>query len=111
VTVGPAGVPDSLAELPAWIACLAGARTPDEYIGLLTAAGLTATRVEDHSHALAELIGRIQARLKLARALIASGSQPETDAVERGLALAARAADAVSKEALGYCLLVAQRDR
>ena len=80
-------------------------------VGLLTAAGLTATRVEDHSDALAELIGRIQARLKLARALIESGAQLDTDAVERGLVLAARAAVAVSQGALGYCLVVAQQDR
>jgi SAM-dependent methyltransferase len=111
VTVGPAGVPDDLAELPAWIACLAGAGTTDRYVGLLTAAGLKATRVEDHSDAMAELIGRIQARLKLARCVIASGAQLNTDAVERGLVLAARAADAVSQAALGYCLVVAQRDR
>jgi SAM-dependent methyltransferase len=111
VTVGPAGVPDDLAELPAWIACLAGARTTDGYVGLLTAAGLKATRVEDHSDALAELIGRIQARLKLARGLIESGARLEPHAVERGLVLAARAADAVSQGALGYCLVVAQRDR
>ena len=111
VTVGPAGVPDGLAELPAWIACLAGARTTEEYVGLLTAAGLTATRVEDHRDALAELIGRIQARLKLARALSKSGAQQETHAMERGLVLAARAAEAVSRGALGYCLIVARRDR
>jgi SAM-dependent methyltransferase len=111
VTVGPAGVPDSLAELPAWIACLAGARTTDEYVGLLSAAGLTAERVEDHSDALAELVGRIQARLKLARGLTDSGAQPETHAVERGLLLAGRAAEAVSGGALGYCLVVARRDR
>jgi SAM-dependent methyltransferase len=111
VTVGPAGVPDDLAELPAWIACLAGARTADGYVGLLTAAGLKATLVEDHSDALAELIVRIQARLKLARALIESGAQLEPHAVERGLVLAARAAEAVSQGALGYCLVVAQRDR
>ena len=111
VTVGQAGLPDGLAELPAWIACLAGARTTDGYVGLLTAAGLTAELVEDHSDALAALVARIQARLKLARALIEPGAQPESDAVERGLALAARAADAVSRGALGYCLVVAQRDR
>jgi ubiquinone/menaquinone biosynthesis C-methylase UbiE len=111
VSVGRAGVPDGLAELPAWIACLAGARTTDEYVCLLTAAGLTATRVEDHSDALAALVDRIQARLKLARALSESGAQLETEAVERGLVLAARAAEAVSQGALGYCLVVAQRDR
>jgi SAM-dependent methyltransferase len=111
VTAGPAGVPDGLAQLPAWIACVAGARTPDEYVDLLTAAGLTATRVEDHSDALGELVGRIQARLMLARALIESGAQLNTDAVERGLVLAARAAEAVSQGALGYCLVVARRDR
>jgi hypothetical protein len=85
VTVSPAGVPDGLAELPAWIACLAGARTSDEYVGLLTAAGLSAARVEDHSDALAELVGRIQARLKLARALSESGAQLETDPSAPGL--------------------------
>jgi SAM-dependent methyltransferase len=111
VTVGPEGVPDDLTELPAWIGCLAGARTSDEYVGLLTAAGFTAARVEDHSDALAELIGRIHARLKLARTLAESGAQLETAAVERGLALATTAADAVRRRALGYCLLVAQKGR
>jgi len=69
------------------------------------------TRVEDHSDALADLIGRIEARLKLARALTESGAQLEADAVERGLVLVALAADAASEGALGYCLVVAQRDR
>ena len=67
--------------------------------------------MEDHSDALAELVGRIQARLKLARALSKSGAQHEADAVERGLVLAARAAEAVSQGALGYCLVLAQRGR
>jgi SAM-dependent methyltransferase len=109
VTVGPEGVPDDLSELPAWIGCLVGARTSDEYVGLLTAAGFTAARVEDHSDALAELIGRIHARLKLARALADSGAQLETAALERGLALSTTAAEAVRRGALGYCLLVAQK--
>jgi SAM-dependent methyltransferase len=111
VTVGPAGIPDGLAELPAWIACLAGARTTDEYVDLLTAAGINPTRVEDHSDALADLVGRIHARLKLARALSKSGAPLEPDAVERGIVLAARAAEAVSQGALGYCLVLAQRGR
>ena len=109
VTVGPAGLPDSLAELPGWIACLGGALTTDRYVALLTAAGLTVTRVEDHSGALAELVDRIEARLKLARAMIGSGAQLERDTVERGLTLVAHAADAVRQGALGYCLLVAER--
>jgi len=67
--------------------------------------------VEDHSDALAELIGRIHARLKLARALAESGAQLETAAVERGIALNTSAADAVRRGALGYCLLVAERGR
>ena len=111
VTVGPEGVPGDLSELPAWIGCLAGARTSDGYVGLLTAAGFTAARVEDHSDALAELVGRIQVRLKLARALAESGAQLETAAVERGIALNTSAADAVRRGALGYCLLVAERGR
>ena len=110
VTVGPAGVPDGLAELPAWIACLAGARTHDGYVGLLTTAGLTVARVEDHGDALAELVARIQARLKLARALAEPNAQLDTDAVERGLVLARRAAEAVSQGELGYCLVLARRD-
>jgi hypothetical protein len=47
--------------------------------------------------------------LTLARAVIESGAPLDADAVERGLALAARAADAVSEGAFGYCLVVAQR--
>ena len=41
MTAGPAGAADGLGELSAWIACLAGARTSEEYVGLLTTGGFT----------------------------------------------------------------------
>jgi ubiquinone/menaquinone biosynthesis C-methylase UbiE len=58
-----AGPPGELADLMAWIACLADARPALSYAALLTDAGLTNVTVEPHDHVLLEMIRSIGVRL------------------------------------------------
>ncbi|MDQ0213110.1 class I SAM-dependent methyltransferase [Arthrobacter bambusae] len=56
-------LPLELRTLTAWIACIADARSTADYRALLTGAGLVVERIEDHNHALAGMLDRIEARL------------------------------------------------
>ena len=64
---GPSG---ELADLMAWIACLADARSADSYGAWLTAAGFTNVAIEPHDDALTEMIRRIGTRLFAAEVLV-----------------------------------------
>jgi arsenite methyltransferase len=100
-------LPVSLRTLDAWVACLAGALPLTGLVRLLRAAGLVAEVVERHDDALARLLDRVDARLRLAGAALA----PEIDLelIERGLALVAAARESVDLGVLGYAVVVARR--
>jgi arsenite methyltransferase len=94
-------LPESLRSLPAWVACVGDARPLDEIAALLETAGLVVEQTEAHDHALASLLDRIDARLKVAAMLAADIAiahellQEVRRALERGL--------------LGYGVAVAHR--
>jgi ubiquinone/menaquinone biosynthesis C-methylase UbiE len=103
------GLPASLQDRASWIACIADARSPQDYCGLLTAAGLAVERFEDHSHTLARMLERIEARLAVAEMaapalLDAAGVDPT--AVRAYLAAVEAEIDAGT---IGYCLITARR--
>ena len=57
---------DPLPELDgllSWIACIGDARPVESYLETLRRANLTIVQIEDHSHALTELVQQIQGRL------------------------------------------------
>jgi arsenite methyltransferase len=68
---GPSG---ELADLMAWIACLADARPADSYAAWLTAAGFTQVAIEPHDDTLIEMIRRIGTRLFAAKRTVTSPS-------------------------------------
>jgi arsenite methyltransferase len=107
VTADPERLPAGLRTLDAWIACLADARPLAALVELLSGAGLLVETVERHGHALARLLDRVEARLRLARVALA----PEGDAalVGRGLELVAEARRSVERGVLGYAVVVARR--
>ncbi len=102
VTADPARLPAELTSLAGWIACIADARPLEEIAELLAGAGFTVEATERHDAALAKLLERVEARLRLARLLLDGG-------VERGLELAAAAREALSGGALGYGVVIARR--
>ena len=111
MTAEPGELPGELRSLAAWIACIGDARPLDELAELLNANGLDVTRRERHDTALRDLVERADARLRLARAMRSSLPAELAGSIERGLAIAAVAQEAVASGALGYGVIVARRSR
>ncbi|MGH2383392.1 MAG: class I SAM-dependent methyltransferase [Candidatus Limnocylindria bacterium] len=107
MTADPGRLPASLKTLDAWIACLADARPLPELLDLLGGAGLVVEIVEHHDDALARLLDRVDARLRLARVALARSGDPAL--VERGLELLADARESLDCGILGYAVVVARR--
>lgn len=102
-------LPDELSGIAAWVACVADARTSDEYRQILTVAGLRVTNVEERTQTLERMIGQIAARLDLLRMT----SRPKleslgVDFTRIGPVLEA-ARDAVKRGILGYVLITAEK--
>jgi arsenite methyltransferase len=95
-------LPDSLTGLQAWVACIADARPLAEIAALFEQAGLVVEQTEKHDDVLAELLDRIEARLKVARLLGADG-------VARGRELVDDARRAFERGVLGYGVVIARR--
>lgn len=109
VTVAEAGLPEGLQTLAAWVACVADARSVDQYIKILGDAGLRTTHTEPHDDALVRMVDQIEARLHLVRMtrknlLIATGVN-----VDRVLEFIDLARDAITNGLLGYHLLIAEK--
>ena len=109
MTADRARIPDALRTLDARIACIGDARSLDELEALLTSSGLTVEHRERRDDALAALVDRAESRLRFARAAGATMPAALAGAVERGLAIAAAAREAIAETALGYAVLIARR--
>lgn len=102
ITARTAELPAELTSLQAWVACIADARPLEEIAALLEQAGLAIELVEPHDEALAAMLARVRARLRLARFL-------SPDAARRGLELVDAARAALDQGVLGYGIVVARR--
>lgn len=96
-----------LSTLAGWVACLADARTVEDYVELLACAGLHVTLHESHDDALARMIELIDARLVAFR----MAKLPALAGIDFDLARerTALAAGAVRDGVAGYTLLVAEK--
>ena len=109
VALDPTRLHAELASLAGWVACLADARPLDQYVELLSAAGMQVTHTESHDEALARMIDQIDARLVAFRmAGVAALESIDFDQARRRVALAGKA---VSDGIAGYKLLVAEKPR
>jgi arsenite methyltransferase len=87
------------------IACVADARSADEYAALLRDAGCEPQAIEPHDAELRAMAERVEARLRVAR-MAASGEERER--VVEAVALARMAIDAIARGNLGYALVTAR---
>lgn len=95
-------LPESLASLQAWVACVADARPLEEIAALLAHAGLDVEHTETHDDALLALLDRIEARLKVATLFA-------TDAAAGARELLREVRDALDSGMLGYGVVIARR--
>jgi hypothetical protein len=99
-----------MGSLLAWVACVAGASSPEQYTMLLRDAGFTDFAVEDHGAALLNMITDIRRRF-LAVELAAGLGRISLEGIDlsEGKRLAQRAADLVERGDLGYALIAARK--
>jgi arsenite methyltransferase len=102
LTARPAELPESLASLQAWVACVGDARPRDEIAALFAQAGLEIEHSERHDDALTALLDRVEARLKVATLLAA-------DATRAARELLHDVRHAVEAGSLGYGVVIARR--
>jgi len=107
VTAVHAALPAELRTAAARVACVADARSEEEYVALLRAAGCEPVAVERTDAELAAMIDRVEARLRVARMLVPAGEL--RDRVREAVALARAARGEVARGTLGYVLIVARR--
>lgn len=108
LTAAPEDLPAELTTLEAWIACLAGARPLDGIAALLQAAGFVVETTERHDGALAQLLDRVEARLRGARFLRSSLPEEVRGGIGKGLSLVASARSALEAGLLGYGVVIAR---
>jgi SAM-dependent methyltransferase len=107
VTADAAALPAPLRSAAARIACVADARSADDYAALLRAAGCEPVAIEAHDDELRAMADRVEARLRIARMLAPPGEN--RDRVVEALSLARLAIESITRGTLGYALLAARR--
>ncbi|MFU8853680.1 SAM-dependent methyltransferase [Micromonospora sp. SL1-18] len=107
VTVDPGRLPAELSGLGAWVACVADARPLDEYVEILTAAGLRVTHTERHDRAIAAMLDQIEARLALIRMTARDRAEAAGLDFDRVPEVLAAARAAIRNGVIGYALLIA----
>lgn len=106
VWADPARLPAELRSLDAYVSCLAAAVPLGRTVEILEAAGLTIERVEERDRAIAPMLDRIGARLRVARLI---GGGPLGGLVDRAEDLLGLAREAVREGTIGYGVVIARR--
>ncbi len=106
VTADLDALPAALRTAAAQVACVAEARSSDEYVALLRDAGCEPLATEPHDAELRVMADRIEARLRVARMVTPPGEQRER--AREAAALARMAIEAIGRGSLGYALITAR---
>ena len=109
VTADLDALPAALRSAAARVACVADARSADDYAVLLREAGCEPITIEPHDSELRAMAERLDARLRVAR-MLAQPDEPR-ERVREAAALARTAIDAITAGTLGYALITARRPR
>ena len=103
-------LPDQLAHVLAVAACIADAKSEQDYKGLLADVGFTIDRVERHDTALRTIAGQIHTRLIGAQLMIKTGQVTSIDFdMTRARLLLTDAREAIAAGTLGYGLFIASK--
>jgi arsenite methyltransferase len=106
VTADLDALPAALRTAAARIACVADARSADDYVALLRDAGCEPLATEPHDAELQAMADRVEARLRVARMLAPAGEQRER--AREAATLARMAIEAIARGSLGYALITAR---
>lgn len=107
VTAEVAKLPEPLRGAAARVACVADALSLEDYERLLRDTGFEVEATEEHDSALAAMIDRVEARLKVARMLRVPELERYRDEITAAIELTGLARRAVADGVLGYSVVVA----
>jgi SAM-dependent methyltransferase len=101
-------LPDDVQSLLAWVACVAGAGTPEDYTATLRKAGFTDFIVEDQRDALLGMVSDIRRKLLGVELAAGLGKLDLGDLdLSEGKRLARRAVELIEGGVVGYTLIAA----
>ena len=101
-------LPADLQNLLSWVACVAGAGAPAEYVAVLEAAGFGAFYVEDQRDALLEMVGHVRRKLIGVELALKLGKLDLADLdIDEAKNLARRAIELIEAGTVGYTLITA----
>ncbi len=112
-------LPDEIQTLLAWVACVAGAGTPENYVSILRAAGLSNYTIEDQRGALLEMMHVVRRKLLGIEFAVGLGKlSADTNLtelaqnldLEGSKRLARRAVELIEGGTVGYTLITAQKE-
>ena len=104
-------LPHEMENLLAWVACVTGAATDDEYIATLESAGWTDFTVKDQRGALLEMVESVRRKLLGVELVAGLGKVSLGDLnMEEGKRLARRAIELIENGVVGYALITARKE-
>jgi hypothetical protein len=110
-------LPEEIESLLAWVACVAGAGTAEDYVTTLRAAGFGDFAVEDHQDSLLEMVGNIRRKL-LGLELLSGLGQLDGSTelqvlgnldLDEGKKLARHTVQLIEDVSVGYTLITARK--
>ena len=105
-------LPEDIQSLLSWVACIAGAGTPEQYVDTLEQAGFNDFTVEDCGAALLEMVNDVRRKLLSVELVAGLGKLDLGDLdLTEGKRLALRAVELIGAGVLGYTLIAARRER
>jgi SAM-dependent methyltransferase len=103
-------LPDDIQSLLAWVACVAGAGTPEDYVATLQTASLTDFTVEDQRDALLEMVNNVRRKLLGVELAAGLGKLELGDLdLSEGKRLARHAVELIEDGIVGYTLITAKK--
>jgi arsenite methyltransferase len=101
-------LPDEIQSLLAWVACVAGAGTPQNYVSTLQAAGFSDFVIEDQQDALLDMVTDVRRKLLGVELAVGLGRLDLGDLdLEEGKRLARQVVELIEDGVVGYTLITA----
>ena len=104
-------LPDDIADLLAWVACVAGAATPGDYVATLQSAVFVDSVIEDQRDALLDMVSDMRRKLLGVELAVKLGklNLGSLD-LDQGKRLARRAVELIENGTVGYTLIAARKE-
>jgi ubiquinone/menaquinone biosynthesis C-methylase UbiE len=105
-----APLPEDIQSLLAWVACIAGASPPEQYMATLQEAGFIEFAIENLQNALQDMVTDVRRKILGAELAVGLGGLDLGDLdLEEGKRIAHRALELIQDGSIGYTLIMARK--